>query len=147
MSRTIKTYKDLCEERERVKNLLVVQKQRIRDDWDGLKHEFVPVQKAFGVLGKMASPDKSSPLMNAGIKAATDIFITKFVLGKAGWITKLAVPFVIRNYSTHVIADKGTTFIARVARFLRSKKKVAVRETAPPAEPVNHTFGGTAAMG
>ena len=129
MSETIKTYSDLCAERERVKNLLVVQKQRIRDDWDGLKHEFIPVKNALGVFGKMTKPDKSNPLINKGVKVATDLFISKFVLGKAGWVAKLAVPFVLKNYSTHLIADKGKTFVTKVAAFLNNRKKYGVRET------------------
>jgi hypothetical protein len=128
MSETIRTYSDLCAERERVKNLLVVQKQRIKDDWDGLKHEFIPVKNAFGVFGKMTKPDKSNPLINSGVKVATDLFITKFVLGKAGWVAKLAVPFVLKNYSTHLIADKGKNFVARVARMLNNKRKYGVVE-------------------
>ena len=35
MSQTIKTYADLCEERDRVKSLLVIQRQKIKDDWSG----------------------------------------------------------------------------------------------------------------
>lgn len=133
MSRTIKTYDDLCEERERLKNLLVLQKQRIRDDWEGFKHEFVPVKNAFGVIGKMASPDKSNPLVNAGLKIATDLFITKFVLGKAGWLTKMAVPFVVRNYSTHVFAERGKNFLAKVGSLISRRKKPAAGNADDPA--------------
>lgn len=151
MNKTIRTYSDLCEERERVKNLLVVQKQRMRDDWDGLKNEFLPVKKVFGVMGKMTSPNKNTnPLMSKGLKVAFDVFITKFVLSKAGWVTKLAVPFVLSNYSTHMIADKGQNFIAKVASFLNSKKKVALKEKMhsdgnglhQQTGTVEHTFTG-----
>jgi hypothetical protein len=133
MDKTIKTYSDLCEERERLKNLLVVQKQRMKDDWDGLKHEMNPFKKVMGVFGKMTSSNKSNPLMSKGVKVATDLFITKFVLGKAGWLTKLAVPFVISNYSTHVIANKGQNFISRVATFLNNKRKYGIKERVPSA--------------
>src|SRR5690349_12574146 len=138
MSQTIKTYSDLCAERERLQNLAVVQKQRMKDDWDGLKHEFNPFKKAVGALGKMTRPDNSNPMFNAGIKVATDLFITKFVLGKAGWITKLAVPFVVKNYSTHLFAEKGRSFITRVAAFLNSKNKYSVRETVPTQPQTTH---------
>lgn len=132
MNKTIKTYNDLCEERERLKNLLVIQKQRMKDDWEGVKHELNPFKKAAGVFGKMSRPDKSNPLMNAGVKIVTDLFIGKFVLGKAGWITKMAVPFVLRNYSTHMLADKGKSFISKVVTLMNSKKKYGVREEVTP---------------
>lgn len=153
MNKTIRTYNDLCEERERIKNLLVVQKQRMKDDWDGLKDELLPVKKVFGVVGKMSSPNRSNPLMHKSLKIAMDLFITKYVLGKAGWMTKLAVPFVLTNFSTHVIADKGQNFVTKVSEFLKSRKKFGFRDSAgrttPPVEsasqeertPVEHIFG------
>jgi hypothetical protein len=123
MSGTIKTYKDLCEERDRVKSLLIVQKQRVKDDWDEFKHEFTPVQNAFGVIGKMAKPDASHPIMNAGLKAAADMFISNFILGRAGWLVKLTVPFVVKNYSSHLIAEKGKPFFEKIGQLLKGKKR------------------------
>jgi hypothetical protein len=145
MNKTIKTYSDLCEERERLKNMLVVQKQRMKDDWDGLKHELNPFKKAAGVFGKFARADKSNPLMNTGVKVATDIFITKFVLGKAGWLTKALVPFVLTNYSTHMLADKGKNFISRISTFLNNKKKYGIREhvNTPGTAPVTPSVATT----
>jgi hypothetical protein len=122
MSQTIKTYADLCEERERIKNLLVVQRQKVKDDWEELKEEFLPVKNAFGVVGKITHADKSNPLINAGLKVASDLFLKNFVLAKAGWITKLAVPFVVKNYSSHLIAERGGNFLGRVFNFFTKNR-------------------------
>ena len=123
MSQTIKTYKDLCEERERVKNLLVVQRQKVKDDWDELKHEFIPVKNAFGVMSKLTSADKSNPVVNMGLKIVSDVFLKNFVLGKAGWVAKLAVPFVVKNYSSHLLARKGGSLLGKLAKMFSPKKK------------------------
>ena len=123
MSQTIKTYADLCEERDRIKNLLVVQRQKIKDDWDELKGEFLPVKNAFGVVGKMTHADKSNPLVNIGLKLASDLFLKNFVLAKAGWVTKLAVPFVVKNYSSHLLAEKGGNFLGKVFNFFGKGKR------------------------
>ena len=123
MSQTIKTYTDLCEERDRVKSLLEVQRQRIKIDWQELKDEFIPVKNAFGAVGKMAHADKSNPLINLGLKIASDLFLKNFVLAKAGWITKLAVPFVVKNYSSHVLAKKGGNLLGKVVNLFSSKKR------------------------
>jgi hypothetical protein len=122
MNKTIKTYDDLCEERDRLRTLRDVQKQRIKDNWESLKEEFGPVRSAFGVIGKMTHADKSNPLLNAGIKAATNLFITKFVLGRAGWVAKLAVPFVVKNYASHAFAEKGKQFFSKIGAFFSRKK-------------------------
>lgn len=129
MNRTIKTYSDLCEERDRLKGLLIVQKQRVEDDWEGLKEEFLPVQHAMGVIGKMAKPDTHHPLMNAGLKVASELFVRNFILGKAGWLVKLAVPFVVKNYSSHIIADKGKNFLEKVSKILKGRKKAKPDQT------------------
>jgi hypothetical protein len=123
MSHPIKTYADLCEERDRIKTLLVVQRQKIKDDWEDLKGEFLPVKNAFGVVGKMTHADKSNPLINMGLKVASDLFLKNFVLAKAGWVTKLAVPFVVKNYSSHLLAEKGGNFIGKVINFFTSKRR------------------------
>jgi hypothetical protein len=134
MSQTIKTYADLCEERDRVKSLLIVQKQKIRDDWEELKEEFLPVKNAFGVVGKFTHADKSNPLINAGLKIASDLFLKNFVLAKAGWVTKLAVPFVVKNYSSHLLAEKGGNFLGKVFNFFTKKRTTRPRPT-PSSDP------------
>lgn len=138
MSRIIKTYDDMCEERERLKNLLVVQKQRVVEDWNGVKNEFTPVKNVFGTIGKMTKGDKSNPMMNVGLKFASDLFLKHFVLAKAGWITKLAVPFVVRNYSSHLLADKGRGFFSRLGMALKGKKPARPLTSVPsmPSVPV-----------
>lgn len=127
MSRTIKTYDDLCEERERMKSLLIVQKQRIKDDWQDIKNEFTPVKKAFSTVGKFVSGDRSNPLVNASLKVASDLFLTNFVLAKAGWLTKLTIPFVVRNYSSHMLADKGRTLLSKLGNLFKGKTKTIGR--------------------
>jgi hypothetical protein len=123
MSQTIKTYADLCEERERIKNLMVLQKQKIKDDWKDLREEFLPVKTALGVVGKMASADKSNPLLNAGLKVASDLFLRNFILAKAGWVTKFAVPFVVKNYSSHLLAEGGGNFLDKLANLFKGKRR------------------------
>lgn len=108
MSNTgIKTYDDLARERIRLEALLVVQKQRVVDDWQSVKNELEPVNQTFDAIGKLAHPDKTNPLLNMGLKFASDIFLKNFVLAKAGWVTRLAIPFVMKNYSSHFLADNG----------------------------------------
>ena len=123
MNRTIKTYNDLREEKERLKNLLVLQRQRVVEDWNGVKEEFAPVQNVFGTLGKMANGDKSNPLVNIGLKLASDLFLKNFVLAKAGWATKLAVPFVVKNFSSHLLAGKGKVFFSKLGKIFSHKRR------------------------
>lgn len=122
MSQTIKTYKDLCEERERLQVQLVAKKQRVKDDWRDLKSELDPVKSAFGLVGKITHPDRSNPLVNAGLKLASDVFLKNFILAKAGWATRLAVPFVVKNFSSHMLVEKGAGIFEKVSNLFKKKK-------------------------
>ena len=151
MSRTIKTYDDMCAERERLKTLLLVQKQRVANDWTEVKEKLLPVQNAFGHISKMAKADKSNPAVSMGLKIASDLFLKNFVLAKAGWVAKIAVPFVVKNYSSHLIADKGRTFIGKIANILsrrdrRTSMRTSVNPAAPPVTPAVPTERVTPAV-
>lgn len=132
MSQTIKTYTDLCDERERIKSLLEVQRQKVKVDWQDLKDEFLPVRNAFGVVGKFARPDRSNPIINAGLKVAGDLFLKHFILAKAGWATKLAVPFVVKNYTSHLLVDKGASFMSKLANIFAGRRKRRTRTSMVP---------------
>lgn len=110
MNKTIKTYNDFLEEKERMTNLLVLQKKKVSDNWTSVKHELLPVSNVFGVIGKMTTRDKSNPLIGMGLKFAGDVLLKNFVFAKAGWLTKLAVPFIVKNYSSHILVDQTKTF-------------------------------------
>ena len=122
MNRTIKTYDDLRAEIVKTQNLLAAQREQVMTNWHELKQEFNPLSNVFGVVGKMVSPDKSNPLINTGLRIASDLFIKGFVLSKAGWLTRLAVPFVMKNFSSHMIADKGTNFINKLSSIFKRNR-------------------------
>ncbi len=113
-STRIKTYDEMITERDRLQALLLVQRQRVIENWEGVKTELEPVNNAFGVIGKFAHTDKSNPLLNMGLKFASDIFLKNFVFAKAGWVTRLAVPFVMKNYSSHLISENGKGLLDKI---------------------------------
>ncbi len=134
MSQIIKTHADLCEERRKLQHLLAIQQQRVTDDWMSLKEEFAPVRKVFGAVGKIARPNNSNPLLSMGLKFASDIVLKNLVLSRAGWITKLAVPYLLRNYSSHALADTGKNIFAKIGRFFNKSTKSGA--------PSNNPSGG-----
>lgn len=144
MSATIRTYKDLREEKQRLKNLLAIQKERVSADWHGVKTALHPVSNVFGIASKMVTMEKSNPLVNNGLKMATDLFIKNFVLAKAGWITRLAVPFVVKNYSSHIIADKGRIVFQKLEKLFNRRRR-GKTGSHPETDLTTSDFAGTAA--
>ena len=118
----IQTYDDLIEEKERLEGLLTIQKEQILTNWTEMKKEFEPVNNVISFFSKLTTRDKSNPLVNMGIDVAGDLFLRKILLAKAGWATRLVVPFLLKNYSSNVVADKGKSFIHKVKSWLRSNK-------------------------
>ena len=110
----IKSYEDLIHERARLQALLVVQRQQVINNWNDVKIELEPVNNAFDVIGKMTHSDKTNPLLNMGLKFASELFLKNFVFARAGWVTRMAVPFVMKNYSSHFISENGKGLINKI---------------------------------
>lgn len=123
MKSRINTYEDLLEEQKRLQLLLHTQKQIIRQDVRNIKDELAPVKTAINYIGKFTTRDASNPLINGTVNTAIDLLIRKVILGRAGWITKLVVPFIIKNFASHAIDDKKDSILKKVLSWFGGKKK------------------------
>jgi hypothetical protein len=120
MNRQIKTYEDLLAEEQRLTALLNTQKELITTDFAGVKRGLEPVGKVFQTLHKMSTRDNVPPLMNFGMEAGIDLLIRKWLLSRAGWLTKIVIPFVIKNYSSHIIGEeKREALMIKVRNLLK----------------------------
>jgi hypothetical protein len=61
----------------------------------------------------MATRDHTGPLANFGIDFSIDLLVRKILLARAGWFTKIFVPFLVKNYSSHIISDEHRTNLAK----------------------------------
>jgi hypothetical protein len=145
MSKPIKTYEDLLQEEQRLLTILKSQEELIREDLAGLKEKLKPVEKAFHVVQKMATRDHTGAFANFGIDFSIDLLIRRLLLAKAGWFTKIVVPFVIKNYSSHFFSEeqrsKCAAKIQKIFNKIRPKKN---DQTAGDASHVKTGEAGTA---
>jgi hypothetical protein len=114
MSKPIKTYDDLQKERQRLEVLLQSQKEILRNDIAGLKQELQPAVRAFSFLGKIFTREKGNLLLTGGMNRLVDLVFKKLILSRTGWITRLVVPFLIKNYSSHIVAEHKTEWIKKL---------------------------------
>lgn len=112
----IQTYMDLKAEKENLEASLRFHKRLIRADLAALREELRPLKHALSLIGKLTTKDKSNPAIVVGVDVAGDALIKKGVLKKSGWLTKLIVPFVVKNYVTHLLARKSNNFFSAVGR-------------------------------
>ncbi len=124
MSR-IKTYEDLEAEEKRLQALLYSHKESVKDSFVSFKSNLRPWKLAMGTVSKIFHRDNtSSPLMKFGLDMGVDVLIRRFLLAKSGWFTKIIVPFIIKNYSSHLIKQRKTAgIINKIKSFFTDAKK------------------------
>ena len=121
MSKSIKTYEDLLKEEQQLILQLKSHEFLIREDIAGIKESLKPAGKVFNVLNKMATRDHTGPLATFGIDFSIDLLIRKLLLAKAGWFTKLVIPFVVKNYSSHIISEEQRLKLSKKLQSLFNK--------------------------
>jgi hypothetical protein len=114
MKRKIRSYEDLEREEQLLEELLRTQKQLIQLDIEVLRNQLKPASMALQFFNKITTVDKSNLLLNEGANKAIDFVLNKFVLARTGWITKFLVPFFLKNYSSHLIADNKANIVEKV---------------------------------
>jgi hypothetical protein len=126
MNKRIQTYDDLCEEKQRLEILLTLQREQLREDIADIKEQLTPVTNVFSFVRKVAVRNKSNTLLNFGLDIAGDLLLKKFLLRRAGWLTRLAVPYVVKNYSSNSLAGKKVSLFKTIGRFFIGRKKTSV---------------------
>lgn len=121
----ISTYRELVAEEQRLATELATQKLAIQNEWNNTKQQLQPFENALGFVSKLSSKNKSNPLLNMGLDLGVDVLIRRLLLGNAGFITKLLVPTIIRNYSSNMLnVSEGKNWFGRLRDlFKRSDKK------------------------
>lgn len=123
MNTRINTYEDLLQEKARLAALLQVQKEQVRNDFREIKEELAPVKSAINYIGQFTTKDSSNPLLNGAIDTAVDLVVKKLILGRAGWFTRLVVPFLIKNFASHKIEENKNTILSKIFSLFPKKKK------------------------
>ena len=130
MTKKIANYKELLEEKERLQLLLNNQKEILRADVKGIKEEFEPVRAVVGYIKKFTRKDSSNPMLNIATGRIINLILRRVVLAKAGWFTKLAVPFLAKNFTTNVIADNKTVILGKIATWINKVRGHKVNKPA-----------------
>ena len=121
MKRKIRSYDDLEREEQLLEELLQAQKQLVQLDIQQLKAQLKPASMALQFASKLTTMDKSNPLLNQGANTAIDFLLKKIVLARAGWITKMLIPLVVKNYSSHFIADHKQDIVQKIFSLFSGK--------------------------
>ncbi len=117
----IRTYNDLLQEEQRLQEILRGQENLIRQDLVSFKENLEPVKKVYDKVHKLFTRDNRVPVFNIGLEMGIDILLRRFVLAKAGWFAKTFVPYLVKNYSSHIIGEEKRKAIIKKVEELFSK--------------------------
>ena len=129
----IRTYNDLLKEEQRLEQQLKVQEALIRQDLAGFKENIEPVRKMFSTVQKIFTRDNRVPVFNIGLELLIDILLRRFILKRAGWIAKSIVPYLVKNYSSHIIGEEKRKALVKKIRDIFSKIRPGQRTAAQPS--------------
>jgi len=121
MNKVIRTYDDLLREEKQMEELLQAQKELLICDLNQLKEELRPATTALTFFSRIITRDKNNLLVNGGVSKIIDLVVRKLLLARAGWLTKLTVPFFLKNYSSHFIAEHKDQFVERLFSWISRK--------------------------
>ena len=123
----VTTYEELKVEEQRLKELLAVQRERIRQDVQELREELDPVIAVAKFVGKASLRDSTHhPAVQAGANLTID-WLTRKILPRSNFLLNLLVPKVVKNYASHYI-DKAVDKAAPALRRLGTRLTEAAKK-------------------
>lgn len=132
ISPQIRTYEDLLREKQRLAVVLEEDEQAIREEFKDIKRKFKPVKQGLDFLEKITTRDSNNPLVRTGIDVGVNLIVKKLLLRNAGWVAKLVMPFVLKNFLSHE-AQEHPEWMQKLTNFF--KKTFGKKNTAtPPAD-------------
>jgi hypothetical protein len=121
MTKSIRSYKDLLEEKQRLEVLLVEQRQLLRNDVQELKTQLEPIKHVIDFIRKISTKDKTSLLLTIGSDILINSVVKRYILSRAGWFVRNVVPYFLKNYSSHFLGEQKEKWIEKLRSWLGHK--------------------------
>lgn len=126
----IRTYQDLLHEEQRLEQQLKLQEIIIRQDLVKFKENVEPIQKAYDKIQKLFTRDNRVPLFNIGLELGIDMLLRRFILRRAGWFARVFVPYIMKNYASHIIGEEKRKAIIKKVQDLFNKIRPKAQQQA-----------------
>ena len=135
MNNPIQTYDQLLLRRKQLEYLLQAQEELIRIDIEEIKISLAPIHNAATNLVSFFTQDKAAGILGFGANRVIDTFVRKVLLSRSNWITKLLIPFFVKNISSHFIAEHKEQWMDKIRHWFSSNghdKEKKERESETP---------------
>ena len=99
----INKYDELVLERKRLESDLLHYRSLISREVDEIKHKMEPITDVVSFFTPSKSPTGNNKLLQAGANLGIELLVRQKLLSKAGWLTKLVLPFILKRVSSRAI--------------------------------------------
>src|SRR5687767_1601657 len=140
---TISNYKELRQEKVRLEALLQQQKLQIREDWQSIKDDLKPSFLLASTMKKVFTRKASEAFANLGINLVADGLFKKVLLARSGHISRWIIPFLVKNYASHLV-DDSEKIIQKIKNFFSGKSDKSQTTVTP--QPVHSVTPQEAGM-
>ena len=117
----IVTYNDLLRQEEQLDALLKAQRELLQYDVQQLKKSLEPAKAALSLISKVTTREKGNLLLTETANSLIDLVVKRIILNKAGWLTRLTVPFFVKNMSSHYISDHKNQWFKKIFSWFTHK--------------------------
>jgi hypothetical protein len=114
----ITTYNELIQEKQRLSLVLEERKILVKTEFEEIKIKLKPLSNIAEIVEKISTKDTSNPLINAGISMGVNFLLKNVLLRNAGWVAKLILPVLTKNYLSHEVEEKNNIF-SKIGKFLK----------------------------
>ncbi len=101
----INNYEELIAERRRVESDIVEQRLILKAGLQEAKEKLEPFMYLLPILNIFKKKEPNHSVLNAATAVGIDLFVGQ-KLAKAGWVTRLLVPMVLKGISSLVMKTK-----------------------------------------
>lgn len=138
MMRKINNLQELKAERIRLRMELATAEDNLKDDLNWFKEEMNPVKVLGNIVSNAFVSKNNGGLVNNGVRFTIDAVVKNLILSKAGWITKLVVPFVMKNISSNFIAEKKPEIFSMLKNLIHQARKTTATHKPNNNHSQNH---------
>lgn len=119
MMNKIRTYEDLIARQQQLEVLLKLQKEQLRYDIRDLMDAGKSV-----VIGGVGNS-----LLQKTVNKSIDLVVRQGVLGQAGWLYRMIIPFLMKKYSKSYISEHRKEIKDKFLSLFRSKSNGVKKES------------------
>ncbi len=130
MNKPLRTYDELLQQRAILENLLETRRELIRLDIEELKASATPLFDSVNTVSRFITSNKKAGLLGIGANTLIDMLVKKVLLSGSGWLSKLVIPFFVKNYTSHFIASHQDEWMKILSGWISSSNGNGKQHTA-----------------